>query len=334
MLPLREKDGTDLLMLNVFYTVDVEVWCDGWNDIDSKFPAAFQSYVYGPTAAGNFGLPFQLKLLSDHGLTGVFFVEPLFAARFGIEPLREIVGMIEAAGHEVQLHLHTEWVDEGRPNTILPNSTHKRQYLRMFDLAEQTQLIGIGLDYLAQAGARRPNAFRAGSFGFNHLTLQALQAHGIVHDSSYNATMFGPDSGLAPGTLLTDCCAFDGVLEHPMTVYDDGFGRLRHAQLTASSSAEMETLLWQALERGQSEFVILSHNFELLNPAKNRADAVVVKRLEKLCRFVSDNRAHFNMSGFHGLNARTVQTQPLPLASTRWKTGMRTLEQAYRRRYQ
>lgn len=334
MLPQREKDGVDLPMLNVFYTVDVEVWCDGWNDIDSKFPAAFKSYVYGSTAAGNFGLPFQMKLLSDHGLTGVFFVEPLFAARFGIEPLQEIVNLIEAAGHEVQLHLHTEWVDEGRPTTILPNSTHKRQYLHLFDLAEQSQLIGIGMDYLARAGARRPNAFRAGSFGFNHLTLRALQAQNLRHDSSYNATMFGPASGLAPGTLLTDCCAFDEVLEHPITVYDDSFGRLRHTQLTATSSAEMETLLWQALERNQSEFVILSHSFELLNSGKNRADAVVVKRLERLCRFVSDHRVHFVMSGFHGLNARTAQTQPLPLVCSRWKTGMRMLEQAYRRRYQ
>jgi hypothetical protein len=73
-------------MLNVFFTVDVEIWCDGWENIDHKFPGAFEQYIYGPTPRGNFALPFKLQVLRDHGLTGVFFVEPLFATRFGIEP--------------------------------------------------------------------------------------------------------------------------------------------------------------------------------------------------------------------------------------------------------
>src|SRR6478735_6888667 len=78
------------VMLEVFFTVDVEVWCDGWDSLDSKFPAAFDRYVYGPQRQG--GLPTQLKALNDHGLTGVCFVEPLFAGRFGLSRLTEIVG--------------------------------------------------------------------------------------------------------------------------------------------------------------------------------------------------------------------------------------------------
>ena len=80
-------------MLEVFFTVDVEVWCDGWDDLDSKFPSSFQRYIYGPQCHG--GLPTQLQVLSDHGLTGVCFVEPLFAGRFGLAPLAEIVGLID-----------------------------------------------------------------------------------------------------------------------------------------------------------------------------------------------------------------------------------------------
>nr|MBA2260361.1 polysaccharide deacetylase [Acidobacteriota bacterium] len=79
-------------MLKVFFTVDTEIWCNGWNDLDRKFPDAFRRYVYGPTRQGNYGLPLQLRMLNDHGLTGVFFIEPLFATRFGDEPLREVVG--------------------------------------------------------------------------------------------------------------------------------------------------------------------------------------------------------------------------------------------------
>lgn len=98
--------------MNVFFTVDVEVWCDGWNDLDSRFPEAFQRYIYGPTSKGRYGLPHIVDVLNQHGLNGVFFVEPLFASRFGIQPLQEIVGLLNDAGQEIQLHMHTEWVDE------------------------------------------------------------------------------------------------------------------------------------------------------------------------------------------------------------------------------
>ena len=101
-------------MMDVFLTVDVEVWCDGWDNIDTKFPDAFQRYIYGATSRGDYGLPYQLNQLGEHGLIGVFFVEPLFSTRFGSAPLAEIVGLVREAGHEIQLHLHTEWVDESK----------------------------------------------------------------------------------------------------------------------------------------------------------------------------------------------------------------------------
>ena len=87
-------------MLDVFITVDVEIWCDGWHDLDARFSGAFERYVHGPTASGPYGLPHLLTVLGDHGLAGNFFVEPLFSARFGAQPLAEIVGLIqqEAAG--------------------------------------------------------------------------------------------------------------------------------------------------------------------------------------------------------------------------------------------
>src|SRR5262245_19719989 len=57
-------------MLDVFFTVDVEIWCDGWDDLDRKFPSAYQRYVYGPTRDGDYALPATLKILNDHGLRG------------------------------------------------------------------------------------------------------------------------------------------------------------------------------------------------------------------------------------------------------------------------
>jgi peptidoglycan/xylan/chitin deacetylase (PgdA/CDA1 family) len=61
---------------------------------------------------GQYGLPFQLRMLDEHRLHGVFMVETLFTHGYGIEPLREIVELIQGNGREVQLHshLHPEWI--------------------------------------------------------------------------------------------------------------------------------------------------------------------------------------------------------------------------------
>lgn len=320
-------------MMDVFFTVDVEVWCDGWHDIDGKFPDAFRKYIYGSTIKGDFGLPYQLKVLTQHGLTGVFFIEPLFSARFGAQPLAEIVGLVRDSGHEAQLHLHTEWVDEAKV-PLLGGAHGKRQHLRFFSREEQTILISAGIRMLEQAGATEINAFRAGNFGFNRDTLGALAANGIPFDSSYNASLFGPDSGVLPGVTVVEPVECEGVHEYPMTVFTDGTPVLRHAQLTACSYQEMEGLLWQALETGRSSFVILSHGSELLNQDKSRPDEVVVKRFQKLCSFLDKNRDSFRMRGFQGLNPQVVHGQPEPLASPIWKTGARMLEQIYRKKYQ
>lgn len=317
--------------LDVYFTVDVEIWCDGWTDLDRKFAAAFRRYVYGPTPHGDYGLPYVLRRLNDHGLAGTFFVEPLFAARFGGEPLAEVVELLRSAGQDVQLHLHTEWLDE-LSDPPLDMSAGKKQFLRQFDVVEQTLLIGHGRALLEQAGARDITAFRAGSFGFDAGTIAALSRCAIGIDASYNASRMGPSSGVASGTLLTDAADVEGVLELPMTVFVDGVGRLRHAQLTACSWREMEALLWQALERGQRAFVILSHNFELLNPAKTRRDDIVVRRFDRLCDFLDRHRDVFRVRTV-GASPSIGGPQPPPLRAGPVATGQRLLEQAWRRAF-
>jgi hypothetical protein len=185
-------------MVKIFFTVDVEIWLNGWDRLDDKFEESFRRYVYGPTSKGNYALPLKLDILNDHGLRGVFFVEPLFAMRFGVEPLREIVQLIQKAGQEVQMHMHSEWVDEAK-EPILLNINEKRQYMRYFSLDEQKVLIEKGLTLLKEAGVSHINAFRAGGFGMNLDTIKALAHNGITFDSSYNHVHFGAESGIYSG---------------------------------------------------------------------------------------------------------------------------------------
>lgn len=319
-------------MLHVYFTVDVEIWCDGWVDLDRKFSDAFQKYIYGATAQGEFGLRYQARVLRDHGLKGVFFVEPLFSGRFGFGPLSEVLNVLRDGAQEVQLHLHTEWLDEW-PEPLFDGPRRKRQYMRDFAPDQQRQLVQEGVRRLRAAGQGSIRCFRAGSFGFNSATLDALSANGIPFDASYDAVQFGPDSGVAPQVMLNDVYCDRGVTEFPITVYDTGFGRLRHVQLGACSWSEIEHLLWAALHSGRSSFVILSHNFELLSPSKRQQDPIVVSRFRRLCKFLDSNRDCFRVCGFDDLETVAPAPWQRPLRSTALRSAGRMAEQALRRRY-
>jgi hypothetical protein len=317
-------------MIQVLFTVDVEIWCETWSDIDREFAEAFGRYIYGPTASGDYGLPFTLQTLRDYGLRGVFFVEPLFAARFGVGPLSEIVELIQDAGQEVQLHLHTEWVDEAR-EPLLPAVSAKKQFLWMFSRAEQVALIEAGRRLLCQAGARTPSAFRAGNYGLGSETWAALNDAGIHLDSSLNPSMIHPASGVAAEPVCTQPFLRNGVVEVPVSVYRDGFGRLRNAQVAACSFAELEKLLLRAAAGKWNSVVIVSHSFELLNAAKNKPDRIAVERFAKLCRFLDRHRDVFQTQGFFDPAPPPRSEQPPPPALPTHLAGLRLAEQVLRR---
>ena len=198
---------------------------------------------------------------------------------------------------------------------------------------EQTRLIRLGIELLTRAGARPVSAFRAGSFGLNADTVTAVAQNGLRIDASYNAVQFGPESGVAPDRLLLDLTPLGEVAELPMTVFRDGTRRLRHAQLGACSFSEIEASLWRAADAGRRSYVLLSHNFELLNQSQDRADLVVASRLRKLCSFLDQHRDRFRSAGCAGLQAMPVAEQTTMLSVPWWCTAGRIAEQAWRRGY-
>lgn len=318
--------------MKVLLTFDVEVWCNSWATLEQDFPSSFDRYVFGRSPNGDFALPKTLEILDRHGLKGVFFVEPLFAARFGVEPLALIVDLIRQAGQEVQLHLHPEWTDEARP-PLLRNVTRKRQHLSYYTREEQETLIAHGLRLLREAGASAPNAFRSGSFACNADTFSAVWSNGLRFDSSINKTLPVSEPGTVRDPIAGHCepFGFEGVGIYPMTLLRDGLGRLRHAQVGACSVEELIAAMHQALKDGWQSFVLLSHNFELMIPDRLAPDPIVVKRFERLCHFLADNSSAMPTSGFERLPPLSApRGLPVPTVG-KLPTAIRYFEQALRR---
>ncbi|MCP5158260.1 MAG: polysaccharide deacetylase [Gammaproteobacteria bacterium] len=316
--------------MKVFLTFDIEVWCNGWSALDERFPAAFDRYIFGRSAAGEFALPKTLEILNRYGLKGVFFVEPLFSARFGTEYLHTICQLIQSAGQEIQLHLHPEWTDEIRP-AIFPDKPYKRQHLIHYDQAEQSRLIKLGRALLEAAAGAPISAFRAGSFAANGDTLAAVAEAGLLVDSSMNISCPLSGADLRDQRDLTAPQCYHGLQLVPISVFRDGFGKLRHAQIGACSVAELRQALQEALYRGYNIFTILSHNFEMLQSGSTEPDRWVVRRFEQLCSFLAAHRNDFPTRGFIETLTFPDTTSPLGVPrSGRLATMTRYYEQARR----
>lgn len=321
-------------MLNVFLTVDVEIWPSSWWDLNqNSFRKDFQRYIYGSTTRGDYGVPFQLKLLNEYDLKAVFLVETLFACEFGIEWLKEIVELIQDAGQEVQMHLHPEWI--GRmTDSILPGKKARR--LLDYSLDDQIFIIGIGKEKLQEAGVNRVTAFRAGGYSANTDTLTALAKNNLLFDTSYNPCIYGDLGGIAPEGFLHQPNKINGIYEFPVSVFQDRPNHYRHLQLGACSFSELSNMLYQAEQSQWDYLVIVSHGFELLNRAKNRVDPIVVRRFEKLLRFLADNRDKFRTGCFSKTELYDFDSnyQVEPIKSNSFRTFLRCVEQASRRVFQ
>jgi hypothetical protein len=187
---------------------------------------------------------------------------------------------------------------------------------------------------LREAGAPSPTAFRAGSFAAGVDTFEALTRCGIGADFSIDATMPESVPGLRTmGADLVSPRTISGVACWPMAVFQDGFGRQRHAQVGACSSSELAEAMDSARTLGWDAFVVLSHNFEMLRPGSSEPDMTVVRRFERMCAWLSRASDTLPVATTRDLNLVAdsfSQGLKLPRVSAR-ATVNRLFEQARRR---
>lgn len=240
----------------------------------------FDRSIRGATPGGEAGIFYQMDVFDRHGMKAVFFVDPMPALVWGTEAIAEVVEPILERGHDVQLHIHTEWLALAGEASPLSGRTGRN--IKDFNLAEQVRLIGWASDALVAAGAPRPVAFRAGNYGANDDTLRALAQLGIAYDSSHTPGV--PDTACEIGLGPEDRLPVErhGVIEVPTGCIADGRG-MRHAQLTALSCAELIAAAEHARDSGTADFTLVSHSFELLSRERSRVNRFLTRRFERFC---------------------------------------------------
>jgi hypothetical protein len=269
-----------------YITIDTEYSSRMARDLGPDCRAEnFACAISGQTEAGEYGLGYKLDMFNHHGHRGVCFVDPMPALLWGVAAVEDVVGPILERGHDVQLHIHTEWLelaDAGHPlRRELGGATGRN--IKNFSFEQQCALIDWARETLMSAGAAAPVAFRAGNYGASDTTLQALANCGIGYDTSHTPGIENGDCAIALGPEDRVPLRHQGVTEVPIGSIATVGGGLRHAQITALSAREMVRALRHARDAGKPCFTMVSHSFELVNRRRGKVNRIVRSRFERLC---------------------------------------------------
>ena len=247
----------------VCITIDTEFSVGGNFENPELHPVA-EPMVLGEIDGKEHGLGFLLDSLSEFGMCATFFVEALQTAYFGYEPMGGIARRIAAARHDVQLHLHPCWLHYQPVPGADPKSTLNDSCAGRTD-AELDHFFRFGLSVFARWGLPRPAIVRSGNFQVDTNFYRAAARSGIISSSSIALPVYRPtDKRLI---LEAGVARIERVLEFPVCCYSYPVGfnkRLRPLAITACSSVEIVSALWQARQYGISPVIILTHPQEYI----------------------------------------------------------------------
>jgi hypothetical protein len=270
------------------------------------------------------GLSWQLAMLAQHELKGCFFVDPLPALVFGLDPIRRVVDTILDAGQEVQLRLDPAW---GGAVAGDDGATHGRFALSDYATGAQHALIAGARELLVAAGAPAPLAFRAHRHAANDATLEALTALGFAYDTSRNGSERNDDITLPPRQIAP--VARGGVVELPVTLIEEQGAALRPFALSALSAGEICAALDHAEAFHHAAVTIVSAADMLANRAGTRPNAIHVGRFTALCGTLSERRDTLPTCWFGDRPMLRLGQEDRPLEPHRLRSGWRQAEQLW-----
>lgn len=316
-------------MTRVFITIDTEYSSGLYTGPGSADRVEnFARSIACITPQGPAGITHKLELLAEHGQKAVFFVDPMPALVWGVAAIEDIVAPIVAAGQDVQLHCHTEWLAHAGPANPLASGATGRN-LADFPFEEQCAILSFARSTLIAAGAPAPVAFRAGNYGANDDTLRALATIGMDYDTSHCPALVGTGAcRIGLGSEILDPIGHMGVIEVPVGAIGTMGGGLRHAQITALTLAEMLAAIRHARDCGHASFTLVSHSFELINRSKLAVNHIVHRRFNGLIKALASMRQVETSSYAHNPpSPRLIQGSSEPLPASAVRTGVRLAEQ-------
>ena len=286
--------------INVYITVDTEHSIGGAFRDPNLSPVGNKRRIFAESCGKSYGIPLIMDIADAYNIPLTFFLETLNKYFFGEEETREACQFIIDRGHDVQLHIHPTFLNFSLSN---PGARFYSDNISDYSLDKQIQLIKEGKDILIRNEAKPPIAFRAGNFGANSNTLEALKVNGFLIDSSYNIS-YKKFARNISNSELNDSAMLEGIWEIPITNFVEclplGLKHFRPMDLISASYREMKFVLNQAKQNGPSNITIILHSFSFIKAfdvqyRKIRPRFNVIRRFEKLCRFLHEHPGDYKV---------------------------------------
>jgi hypothetical protein len=319
------ESKTSVMKTEVCITIDTEFSIAGAFASPQRFSPIGEEIVNCSADGRDEGLGFILETLARFGATATFFIETLQIFYFGDGPMGRIAERIAAAGHDVQLHMHPCWLQFRQPDWRNMTEVPTDSCAGLSD-GELDDIIGFGMDAFARWGLPVPVALRTGGFLSDRAVYRAM-ARARLHTASNVALGVNPPEDAS--LHLSDGRHFiERVLELPALSYQTPLShRWRTFAVTATSSNEMQYLLWQAREVGISPVVILTHPFEFIKKRDfryrhMRRNRVNQRRLEGLLEFLQTHDDDFSVVTFGRRADSWNASGPLPATGLKVPFGL------------
>ena len=180
--------------------------------IDTEGPAGsdpVEHMIYGKAADGKeYGIRYLMRLFSDRGIKGLFFVDIAETGDYGEEKIACVLKDIDACGHDVGVHVHPDHMGD-----------ISRRYLWQYTREEQYEIIARCADFYEKTLKRRPLSFRAGRYGADNHTLSVLDELGFLYDMSefYASRYCKIDPPVTWNRIAV--CGKNGFKEVPVTTF-------------------------------------------------------------------------------------------------------------------
>lgn len=295
--------------VNVFITVDTEHSIGGAFSDPSLKPVGNDKRIYGRIDDREYGIPLIMDIADRYSIPVTFFVEVLNKYYFGEEETRGVCDYILRRGHDVQLHLHPNYMNfaEGQKEIkpFFPDFMHRYSYER------QKEILLAGMEYLESYGVENVTAFRAGCFGANEETLAALDDLGFKIDSSYNQAYLGTTCAMKDGKL-NDATRIRNVLEIPITNFVERSGlrpkRYMPLDVNGVGFGELRYALNWAHSQGARNVTVILHSFSFIKAydvqyRRTRPRYHAIRRFERLCKYLLEHRERFNACALSSVKA-------------------------------
>ncbi|PID78154.1 MAG: hypothetical protein CSB21_01635 [Deltaproteobacteria bacterium] len=295
---------------NVFITIDTETSIGGHFSNPLLKPVGSKKRIYGEVSGKSYGIPLIIKIADSYDVRLTFFVEVLNHYYFGKEEMYNVCDYIMKKGHDVQLHLHPNYL-----NFKLEDSSSLKfsDNMSAYDVDTQSEIIKEGKALLIEYGVKNPIAFRAGNYGFNIDTLKALSKNNLLYDSSYNAAFLSPNNSVSK-IFINDVKKIENVFEFPITNFNQKVFNTKKTRPLDINGAGFEeirkTLEWSSKNQIKNITVIM-HSFSFfkaLDVQYNRCRVMkkIIARFEKLCRFLNENRDKYNSIFFNEIDIESL----------------------------